>query len=64
MIRVILCDDHAVVRRGIREMLSEAVDIQVVAEAGSYAEVREALRSAPCDVLVLDRSSPWPTSRA
>ncbi len=58
MIRVILCDDHAVVRRGIREMLSEAVDIQVVAEAGSYAEVREALRSAPCDVLVLDLNLP------
>lgn len=58
MIRVILCDDHAVVRRGIREMLSEAVDIQVTAEAGSYAEVREALRSAPCDVLVLDLNLP------
>ncbi len=58
MIRVILCDDHAVVRRGIREMLSEAVDIQVVAEAGSYAEVREALRSHPCDVLVLDLNLP------
>lgn len=58
MIRVILCDDHAVVRRGIREMLSEAVDIQVVAEAGSYAEVREALRSTACDVLVLDLNLP------
>jgi len=58
MIRVILCDDHAVVRRGIREMLSEAVDIQVVAEAGSYAEVREALRSNACDVLVLDLNLP------
>ena len=58
MIRVILCDDHAVVRRGIREMLSEAVDIQVVAEAGSYAEVREALRTSPCDVLVLDLNLP------
>lgn len=58
MIRVILCDDHAVVRRGIKDTLSEAVDIQVVAEAGSYAEVREALRQTPCDVLVLDLSLP------
>lgn len=58
MIRVILCDDHAVVRRGIRDTLSEAVDIQVVAEAGNYAEVREALRSHPCDVLVLDLNLP------
>ena len=58
MIRVILCDDHAVVRRGIRDTLSEAADIQVVAEAGSYSEVREALRSHPCVVLVLDLNLP------
>ncbi len=58
MIQVILCDDHAMIRRGIRDTLSEAVDIQVVAEAGSYAEVREAIRSHPCDVLVLDINLP------
>lgn len=58
MIRVILCDDHAVVRRGIRDTLADAVDIEVVGEAGSYAEVREALRTTPCDVLVLDLSLP------
>lgn len=58
MIRVVLCDDHAFVRRGIRETLSEAVDIQVVADAGSYAEVREALRKFPCEVLVLDLNLP------
>jgi DNA-binding NarL/FixJ family response regulator len=58
MIRVILCDDHAVVRRGIRDTLSEAVDIKVVGEAGSYSEVRELLRSTPCDVLVLDLNLP------
>ena len=58
MIRVILCDDHAFVRRGIRDTLSEAVDIQVVADAASYSEVREALRSFPCEVLVLDLNLP------
>lgn len=58
MIRVILCDDHAVVRRGIRNTLAEAVDIQVVAEAGSYAEVRDTLRTFPCEVLVLDLNLP------
>jgi DNA-binding NarL/FixJ family response regulator len=46
------------VRRGIRDTLSEAVDIQVVAESGSYTEVREALRNHPCDVLVLDLNLP------
>lgn len=58
MIQVILCDDHAMVRRGIRDTLAEAVDIKVTAEAGNYAEVREALRNAPCDVLVLDLNLP------
>jgi two-component system invasion response regulator UvrY len=58
MIHVVLCDDHAMVRRGIRDMLSEAVDIQVTGEAASYAEVRELLRSTACDVLVLDLSMP------
>jgi len=58
MIRVILCDDHAMIRRGIRDTLSEAVDIQVTAEAGRYSEVREAFRQHPCDVLVLDINLP------
>ncbi len=58
MIQVILCDDHAMVRRGIRDTLSEATDIQVTAEAASYAEVREAIRSHACDVLVLDINLP------
>ncbi|MGC3983305.1 MAG: response regulator transcription factor [Pseudorhodoferax sp.] len=58
MIRVVLCDDHAVVRRGIRDTLAEAVDIQVVGEASSYAEVRDLLRKTPCDVLVLDLNMP------
>lgn len=58
MIKVVLCDDHAVVRRGIRDTISEAVDIQVVGEAGSYPELREQLRKTPCDVLVLDLNMP------
>lgn len=58
MIRVILCDDHAMIRRGIKDTLSEAIDIQVVAEAACYAEVREALRKHPCDILVLDINLP------
>ena len=58
MIQVILCDDHAMIRRGIRDTLSEAVDIQVSAEAGSYAEVRDAIRNHACDVLVLDINLP------
>jgi two-component system, NarL family, invasion response regulator UvrY len=58
MIRVILCDDHALIRRGIRDTLSDAADIQVVGEAGDYSELRGLLRSTSCDVLVLDINMP------
>lgn len=58
MIKVVLCDDHAMVRRGIRDTLCEAVDIQVTGEAASYSEVREALRTCACDVLILDLNLP------
>jgi len=64
MIQVILCDDHALIRRGIRDTLSDAADIQVVGEAGDYGELRTLLRKlgeggrAPCDVLVLDINLP------
>ncbi len=58
MIRVVLCDDHALVRRGIRDTLVEASDIEVTGEAGSYPELREVLRGAPCDVLLLDLNMP------
>lgn len=53
-----LCDDHAVLRRGIRDTLADAPDITVTAEAGGYSELREALRHAPCDVLLLDLNMP------
>jgi two-component system invasion response regulator UvrY len=58
MIEVVLCDDHALVRRGIRQTLAEAVDIRVSGEASSYSEVRELLRTTPCDVLLLDIGLP------
>lgn len=58
MIDVVICDDHAVLRRGIRDTLSEATDIHVRAEAAGYAELREMLRATPCDVLLLDINMP------
>ena len=58
MIEVILCDDHALIRRGIRDTLAEAVDIRVVGEAGEYGELRSLMRSTRCDVLVLDINMP------
>ena len=58
MIKVILCDDHALIRRGIRDTLSDAVDIEVVGEAGDYGELRALMRGQTCDVLVLDINLP------
>ncbi len=58
MIRVTLVDDHALIRRGLRETLSADGDIEVVAEAGDYAEWLETMRSVQCDVLILDLSLP------
>jgi two-component system, NarL family, invasion response regulator UvrY len=53
-----LCDDHALIRRGIRDTLSDAEDIEVVGEAGDYGELRSLMRKEPCDVLVLDINLP------
>jgi two-component system invasion response regulator UvrY len=58
MIKVVLCDDHALIRRGIRDTLSDAADIEVVGEAGDYTELRGLLRNTRCDVLVLDINMP------
>ena len=58
MTKVILCDDHALIRRGIRDTLSDAADIEVVGEAGDYPELRTLMRAQPCDVLVLDINMP------
>jgi two-component system invasion response regulator UvrY len=58
VIRVVLADDHAVVRRGVRQILGDAGDIEVAGEAKDYAELSALLKDTPCDVLVLDISMP------
>lgn len=58
MIQVFLCDDHALIRRGIRDTLSDQPDIQVVGEAGDYGELRALMREKTADVLVLDINLP------
>lgn len=58
MTRIILCDDHALIRRGIRDTLAEQPDLQVVGEAGDYGELRALLRQTTAEVLVLDINMP------
>ncbi|MCU1500952.1 MAG: DNA-binding response regulator [Ilumatobacteraceae bacterium] len=54
MIRVFLVDDHEVVRRGVRELLESAGDIEVVGEAGTAAEALRRVAATSADVAVLD----------
>ncbi len=58
-VRVLIVDDHAILRAGVREMLSEEDDLQVVAEAGSAEDALEQLRDGvEVDVVVLDITLP------
>ena len=58
MIRVFLADDHEFVRVGMRHMLSDLDDVEVVGEAATGREVLNASLHETCDVLVLDLSLP------
>lgn len=58
MIRVLIADDHAVVRRGLRQILEAEPDLVAAAEAGTAREVLRALRRHEVDVLVLDVAMP------
>lgn len=60
MIRVVVADDHTVVREGIRRILERSSDIRVVAEATSGDEVIAALKQSPVNVLLLDIEMPGP----
>lgn len=57
-IRIALCDDHAVVRSGLRRILEAEPDLEVVGEAGSAAEAVEVATDAQPDVFVMDLGLP------
>jgi len=58
MIRIVVADDHAIVRQGLRQILLAESDFSVVGEAANHIEVMQLLRKTPCDVLVLDIAMP------
>jgi DNA-binding NarL/FixJ family response regulator len=57
-VRILLADDHALVRGGIRRILQAEPDLTVVAEAANGAEAVELVRSTPPDLAILDISMP------
>lgn len=58
MIRVVLADDHRMVRAGLKEILADTGDIEVVGEATNGHEVMARVRELLFDLLVLDMSMP------
>ncbi len=58
MIRIVVADDHTIVREGLKQLLSGAGDLAVVGEAQNGHEVLERVRALDFDVLLLDMSMP------
>ena len=57
-LRIVLVDDHPIVRAGFKQLLELEPDWQVIAEVGSAQELAAWMLQATCDVLVLDLSLP------
>jgi two-component system NarL family response regulator len=60
VIRVVLADDHAVTREGIRKMLDRAADLQIVGEAQDGMEAMQLAAQLQPDILLLDLQMPGP----
>lgn len=58
MARILIADDHAVVRRGVKQILEEEPDIEVIGEATNRSEVIQNLKDHDWDILILDITFP------
>lgn len=58
MIRVLICDDHLIVRQGIKQVLAEAEDVRVVGEAANGPDAIQLVRAGQVDVVLLDIAMP------
>ncbi|CRN06558.1 response regulator transcription factor [Pseudomonas fulva] len=58
MIRVLVAEDHTIVREGIKQLIGLAKDMQVVGEAANGEQLLDSLRHIRCDVVLLDISMP------
>jgi DNA-binding NarL/FixJ family response regulator len=56
--RVVLADDHVLVRQGIRKLIEESPDLLVVGEASDGSELLELLRNVKADLAILDITMP------
>src|SRR5688500_1378257 len=58
MLRVLIADDHAIVRKGLKEILREASELTTVGEASNGDEALARVHAEPWDVVVLDITMP------
>jgi DNA-binding NarL/FixJ family response regulator len=58
MIRILIADDHAIVRAGLKAFVAAEIDMEVAAEAGTGAETLELVRAGDFDVVLLDIAMP------
>jgi DNA-binding NarL/FixJ family response regulator len=58
MIRILIADDHAIVRAGLKQFVADQADMSVAGEAATGAETVSLVRSEPYDVVLLDISMP------
>ena len=57
-IKVLIADDHAIVREGLKQILADTKDIAVAGDAENGHDALKLIRAAECDVLLLDISMP------
>lgn len=58
MIKILVADDHALIREGIKKMLEKEVDMSIAGEVEDSFAVLDFVRNNPCDVVILDISMP------
>ena len=58
MIRILIADDHTIVREGLKQILADTPDVEVKAEAGNAQEVMKRIKGKSLDLVLLDISLP------
>lgn len=54
MIKILLVDDHIIVREGLKKILEKETDLEISGEAGNAGEVLDFLKNNECDIVILD----------
>ena len=58
MIRILIADDHAVVRQGLKQIIADEADMQIVGEAEKASEVLNFIHQEDLNVIILDITMP------